>query len=252
MSEHPTDSPAVERMLPLYEGKMIHHYDARWATYTEDGKPRDMTDDEKSDRTLQPLPRYWVRESVVMDRLLKEDDARVPDWLLGFRDVTNSTNERTVVSSLFPVSAVGNNLPLVTRGADSSLLAAILSSFIVDFIARFKVGGTHLNLFIAEQLPILPPETFERAAPWDPNIVLGDWVTERVDFLMEGPWDLVQRAETRAELDALMFYLYGMGEEDITYIMGTFPIVKGKDEEKYGEYRTERLILEKYRALFMG
>lgn len=252
MSEHPTDSPAVERMLPLYEGKMIHHYDARWATYTEDGKPRDMTDDEKSDRTLQPLPRYWVRESVVMDRLLKEDDARVPDWLLGYRRIARNTDERTIISSLMPLSGVGDNIFLILTPINEAILSAILCSYVMDYIGRQKIAGTNLNFFLMNQLPILPPETFERAAPWDPNIVLGDWVTERVDFLMEGPWDLAQRAETRAELDALMFYLYGMGEEDIAYIMNTFPIVKGKDEEKYGEYRTERLILEKYRALFMG
>ena len=29
----------------------------------------------------------------------------------------------------------------------------------------------------------------------------------------------------------------------------TFPIVRRKDEEKYGEYRTKRMILENYDAL---
>lgn len=246
----PEIDSTVERMLPLYEGKMIHHFDPRWATYESDGKTRDMTDKEKSDRSLQPLPRYWVRESVVIDRLLRDETTELPDWLLGFRDITNSTNERTVISSLFPVSAVGNNLPLVLEGQNSALLAAVLSSFAVDFIARFKVGGTHLNLFIAEQLPILPPQIFERPMAWNATKTYAEWITERVDFLMEGPWDVAQRAETRAELDALMFYLYGMDEDDIEYIMGTFPIVQRKDEEKHGEYRTKRLILEKYGELF--
>jgi len=32
----------------------------------------------------------------------------------------------------------------------------------------------------------------------------------------------------------------------LDYIMETFPIVKRKDEEKHGEYRTKRVILEIY------
>jgi len=35
----------------------------------------------------------------------------------------------------------------------------------------------------------------------------------------------------------------------VDYIMETFPIVKRKDEQKYGEYRTKRVILECYDAM---
>lgn len=246
----PEIDSTVERMLPLYEGKMIHHFDPRWATYESDAKTRDMTDKEKSDRSLQPLPRYWVRESVVLDRLLRDDTAHVPDWLLGFRDICRNTDERTVISSLLPVSAVGHTLPLIISHQGRRCLVAVLNSFALDFIARFKISGTHLTYFILEQLPILPPRTFERPTSWNAKKTYAEWITERVDFLMEGPWDVAQRAETRAELDALMFYLYGMDEDDIEYIMGTFPIVQRKDEEEHGEYRTKRLILEKYGELF--
>ena len=37
-----------------------------------------------------------------------------PRWLMGWRDITNSTNERTVVGGVFSLSAVGNNLPVWT------------------------------------------------------------------------------------------------------------------------------------------
>ena len=48
----------------------------------------------------------------------------------------------------------------------------------------------------------------------------------------------------RAELDALMFHLYGVNRTDADYIMHTFPIVQRKDEEAHGEFRTKRLILD--------
>ena len=33
------------------------------------------------------------------------------------------------------------------------------------------------------------------------------------------------------------------------YVLETFPIVKRKDETRWGEYQTKRVILEKYDAL---
>ena len=91
-----------------------------------------------------------------------------PRWLTGVRDITNSTNERTVVGGVFPLSAVGNNLPVWTASANPpEVLPALLSSLACDFSARLKVGGTHLNFFIAKQIPVFPPQVLlEQPAPW--------------------------------------------------------------------------------------
>ena len=59
-------------------------------------------------------------------------------------------------------------------------------------------------------------------------------------------WDEERRAHLRAELDALYGHLYGLTREELAYILDTFPIVRRKDEERYGEYRTKRLVLEQY------
>ena len=48
----------------------------------------------------------------------------------------------------------------------------------------------------------------------------------------------------RCEPDAAYFHLYGISKEDVDYIMDTFPIVKRKDQTKYGSYRTKEKILE--------
>jgi len=47
-------------------------------------------------------------------------------------------------------------------------------------------------------------------------------------------------------LDAAFFHLYGVAQDDVDYIMETFPIVKRKHEEKYGDFRTKLLILDTY------
>ena len=104
-----------------------------------------------------------------------------PGWLMGWRDITNSTNERTVVGGVFPFSAVGNNLPVwTTDSEDAVLLSALMSSFVCDFAARFKVGGTHFNFFIAEQIPVLLPEMFDRLVPWGTGESFREWFLPRV------------------------------------------------------------------------
>jgi len=59
-------------------------------------------------------------------------------------------------------------------------------------------------------------------------------------------WDEDRRFLLRCELDAAYFHLYGIGLEDVDYILDTFPIVRRKDEQAHGEYRTKRVILEIY------
>ncbi len=249
-----------ERYLPLYEAKMIHHFDYQWATY-ENGGFRDVTEAEKADPAFHVMPRYWVPEVEVEERL---DGLWDEEWLLGFRDICRSTDERTVIASLFPRAGVGNNLPIVVLESDSgsaSILGSMLSSFVVDFAARFKVGGTHLNFFLANQLPVLGPSIFSANRFVQGEPPLSEWIQHRVQLLIgaeeseggarstTGPkrtGDSLSRRVLRAELDACWFQLYGLSREDIDYIMDTFPIVSRKDIAEFGEYRTKRMILEEY------
>ena len=52
-----------------------------------------------------------------------------------------------------------------------------------------------------------------------------------------------------AELDGLYAHLYGLTREELDYILEAFPIVRRKDEARYGEYRTKRLVLAAYDGL---
>jgi hypothetical protein len=62
-------------------------------------------------------------------------------------------------------------------------------------------------------------------------------------------WDEERRAQLRAELDALYAHLYGLTRDELDYVLDTFPIVRRKDEARYGEYRTKRLVLEAFESL---
>ena len=65
-------------------------------------------------------------------------------------------------------------------------------------------------------------------------------------------WDEEDRLHRRARLDALFLMLYGFGEDDVAYILDTFPIMRRQEEERFGCYRTKELILAYARALRAG
>ena len=377
------EHPDGRRYVPLYEAKMIHHYDHRWATYEgedEEQGTRDVTLEEKQDPNFEPTPRYWVpedevdmRASRVPTRLktaFKKDDAegclkilaewvlgstpgltpqnpvaslrdiqahlasvlgpqatsstvvgrslqnwlsasaprgvemqrytpldqddlafikdyggrwlelagdlinrKKPRWLMGFRDVCRSTDERTVIGSIFPLSGVGNNLPiwsLSTRFNANQIasLYGLFSSLLFDFIARHKVGGTHLNFFIAQQLPAFSPNTFSLT---EVNFLSSRVIELTYSSLSMKLWaedlnytgqpftfDLERRAKLRAEIDGFIANKFGLSREELRYVLDphdvngksypseTFRGLKQKEIKHLGEYRTQRLILEAF------
>jgi hypothetical protein len=267
-----------EVYLPLYEAKMFWHFDHRFGTYTgvtgrSDTHIAGLTTKQYTNSTVVTQPWYWVNRDECTSRFLPE-----LEWFSAFRDITNSTNERTAIFAVIPYSAVGHTAPLLlSSGTDTKLicqLLANLNSLPFDFITRQKMGGTHLTFYILRQLPVLPPSTYDAPCPWLPAVsgppsavTYAAFILPRVleltytawdlqpfaqDCGYDGPpfvWDEERRFLLRCELDAAYFHLYGIAREDVDYIMETFPIVKRKDEATYGEYRTKRVILEMYEEM---
>ncbi len=67
-----------ELYLPLYEAKLFHQYDHRFATFAESspkdllkGNAQTIPSNEKANPHTLPLPRYWVPENEVMTKLNK-------------------------------------------------------------------------------------------------------------------------------------------------------------------------------------
>jgi hypothetical protein len=251
--------------LPLYEAKLVHLFNHRWATY-DGSEARDPTADELRDPEFAATPRWWV-DALEVDARLAGRWGR--GWLLGWRDIARSTDYRTVIASVIPRVGVGNNMPLafIEPAAKAGLFLADLSSFVFDYVARQAVGGAHVNFFIFKQLPVLPPRAYEGPASWDERLQLGGWLTSRVlelaytgwnlqafarELGYEGTpfcWEADRRFLLRCELDAAFFHLYGVARDDVDYVMDTFPVVRDRDLKAHSEYRTKRVILEIYDEL---
>ena len=256
----------VERMLPLYEGKMGLLYDHRYASFNGAGDTDIEPNQERQDDSLV-LPRYWVREEVVADRVARRT------WgseaaLLGHRRVARNTDERTIIASFIPFGAASYGW-IISAGPDARALALLIAqynSFALDYILRQFLSQPSIPQGTFGQLPTLPPEAFERLDALVGNGA--DWVVDRVailvgsgtemhplvrelgrDDLLPVEWAQERRAACRVELDAAIFLLFDIERGDVEYIMDTFPIVKRKDEAAFGTYRTKELILEAYDAM---
>ncbi len=174
-----------ERMLPLYEAKMVHHFDHRWAGYvpaapkrgklsTKEEEVVSFTDEDKKNPNLVPLPRYWVPEEEVRKRL---GDRWSHEWLLGWRDICRNTDERTIIAGVIPLAGVGNSFPLFMLSQPAEQIVGLLANLtclLCDYATRFKVGGTHINFFIMKQIPVLPPALFRQTALWEPNTTIAN------------------------------------------------------------------------------
>ena len=262
-----------ELYLPLFEGKMVQAFDHRAAsviTHKDNafrpGQPDRTILEDYRNPSFGSRSRFWVnRQEISIDLR--------PEWLLAFKDVTASTNVRTMIAAAIPLVACGHTLPILVsdNGSLDAVKAACilgnLNGFSFDYIARQKVQATHLTWYIIEQLPVIAPSDYGRqfgnttARELVRNHVLRLTYTahDMAPFARglgyDGPpfvWDEEDRRHLRARLDALYFHLYGLSRKDADYILNTFPIVRRQDEAQFGSYRTRDLILAYMNALAAG
>lgn len=267
-------APSHDR-VPLVEAKMMHQFDHRWCTY-EGLDTRDLTSREKANPSFEPTPRYWVEKQEVDRHLAEKHWDR--KWLLGWRDICRATDERTTIATCLPAYGTADTLLLMFPGNErvdqSASLVANLSSITLDYVARQKVGGTHLKYGPMKQLPIIEPSKYSASdTVWIRNRVIELAFTS---YSMESfardlgysgspfPWDEGRRAILRAELDAWYARAYGLTRDELRYILDpadvmgpdypseTFRGLKHNEIKKYGEYRTGRLVLEAWDRLEAG
>jgi hypothetical protein len=261
--------------LPLYEAKMVQAYDHRAASvlldtqnWVRQGQPERTTLVSHQNPEFVAQPRWWVEEADVEKAL----GNRARPAYLCYKDVTSPTNQRTMIAAMIPHVAVVNSAPLVLTAERIcpqrvECLLANLNSFALDYVARQKVGGVHLNFFIVNQLPIFPPDRYDERCPWRKSQTLEKWISDRVLKLtctaedmrplaeaagFDPPvhkWNPSERSELMAELDAAFFLLYGLNRDDAEYILSTFQGLRRGDEEEGGLFVSEGGILEAYDRL---
>ena len=246
-----------ETYVPLYEGKMIWHYNHHYGTWpTEGERPNSINMpslDELSNPNSHIMPWYWVPLSAVKDRQVKKDkDGNVVwewkhKWLFAFRDIARGVDMRTFIIAPIPdAKGVGHTATLLyaERGCmPGASLYGMMSSLIFDYCSRQKIGGTHASINYVKQFPVLTPDQIPSATQWLIlkrvaelcyfNHDMDGWASELWDEMNEEqraelpqlgaqqPWiyNPERRAILQAELDAIFAHLYGLNTEDLRYIL---------------------------------
>jgi hypothetical protein len=209
-------------------------------------------------------PRYWVPMDVVQERYGALCER---GWLAGYRNVSTTVAPRTLLPTPLPVAAVGNSLPLISAERLPLLLAA-LSTLPVDYLLRQKHAGANVNFFKLEQVPVPPPEAYDRPSPWSDGTI-ADWVLTRfarvvvwsdelsglADELrgagieVPGAPDPEQALTARAELDAAHALLLGFDRIELVHLAGTFTALRRQDESRHGSFVTADRLLRSYDEL---
>jgi len=226
--------------LTLYEGKMIHQFTSSF------GKGK-----------------YWINESEGKKRLLgrSEDDGSILNYQryrFVHRALAASTNERTMICTIlspntFFAHSINSSINKIDYG-DLLCIVGLMNSFCLDFYLRLTIT-TNLTMFYIYQLPV--PRLSSKDKWYKPIIEKAaklicttEEFAELWEDVMKTKWSKAlaatqesDRNKLRAELDGIIAHIYGLTEEEFTYILSTFPIVPQAQKQ---------LALEQYQLIAAG
>ncbi|HOR46583.1 MAG TPA: Eco57I restriction-modification methylase domain-containing protein, partial [Caldisericia bacterium] len=209
--------------LPLYEGKMIHQFDHKYAK-----------------------PKYWIDEAEGREALLgkSEDKGQKLDYMsyrLILRKIARNTDCRTLITSIIQKNTFFSDSTNIftinkSRITNQTLLfnTSLLNSFVLDYFIRSSVTA-NINIFRLYQIPT--PRFTEKDPQFMPIVSRAAKLictTPEFDELASevglgshknGVTDPAERAKLRSELDGLVAHLYGVTREEFQHILSTFPIV---------------------------
>lgn len=251
-----------EIYLPLLEGKSFFILNSRYSEILEDGNGVNVTIEKLNDPYFFPDTRYYVKKDIFEETLKNKKFNINKNYFFVFRNITNSTNERTFIISLLPKLPAGNSINIF----DTKFLIEFLtmSSHIIDFSIRKKIQGVNLNHFIFYQFPIPKPNSFIKYSGINGDETLE--ISLRKIFInllnysydMEGivrdlggeiqprEWDEKERIDNFAKLDAIMAIYYDMSKDELKYIFSDFEVERKNQKSQYGQYLSEILALKYY------
>ncbi len=225
--------------LPLYQGAMIYHFDFCAAAYRQvEGK-----------RGFKWVPLGWDRKLVEPQYLMARGDYLSRDGIiletkLAFRDISSATNERSMVAAVIPSRPCGNTLAVITEGTSPyNVLCLSLSSLSSDFAVRKRMGGSHLNLFLAGELPALRRDhgyeqlglvPLAASLLWPHAVFARDWRPLKAEEPWKRCWAVThsERLRLRAVVEAAVAKLFGLSANELGQVLSECDLPVEKSNSK--------------------
>ncbi len=241
--------PDGDIALSLYEGRMIGQFDFSKKGWVS-GKGRTAVWREI------PFDNKTIEPQFLMSEVFARSIPDVAVLTFAYMRISSATNARTIIGcclsgvpsgdSVFHLRLTHGELP------EYLLLAASLSTFVFDFVARQRVGGLNMSWFIVEELPL--PTRFTQGASVRRLIesvarlsflhrrFAPEWLKLKHLYpeLAESEWKHwwaiteADRLRLRVEIDALCADLYGLDPDDFDWI------VRDDPTDPKGFYRVDR------------
>ena len=222
-----------EGYWPVYKGESFNLWTPDTGTYYAWADPQPALESIQSKRWRARNNRRSPHSEFPVQHL--QDRRTLPCYhpRIAFRDVTNRTNQRTVIAALVPPNVfITHKGPffLWPRGSekDQAFLLGILSSLPLDWYAR-RFVETNLTYFILNPFPI--PRPSRESVLWQrvvelagrlacPDERFSEWA-HKVNVAC-GPLDEAEMEDHIHELDAVVSHLYGLSESQLIHIFETF------------------------------
>lgn len=222
--------------LPLYQGTMVHQFDYSYQAWLRGTGLNAVWEPIGWEHHL-PSPQFLLSLESFRDQ-----DKASPQDKLAFRDIARGTDERSFISAVVPGLPCGNVLGVLSSHQQECWpLVSCLNSLATDYTTRERVGGTHLNLYVIEELPLLRPELLAQVAgvrlasaqlTFVAVLFAPAWLSllDSIDAaaratLLSTRWRKLwavtehERLRLRCILDAVVAHLYGLDAEDFRWIL---------------------------------
>ncbi|MCY4663464.1 MAG: hypothetical protein OXC00_02220 [Acidimicrobiaceae bacterium] len=243
--EHSPSAPASDEVWPVYAGKSFNLWQPDTGEYYDSVHAMSITDHLQQKR----LSQRRTRTSAFADlpEALLADPGSLPcrRARIAFRDVTNPTNTRTLVAALVPPDrVVVHKAPylfqLAGSPSDEAYVLGVLCSMPCDWQARRTVE----LVMSFEQLRLLPVPDPGEGHPVRDRVVeiagrlaavdgrFADWALA-VGVSVGSARDPSTKADLICDLDACVAHLYGLDEDDLAVLYGTFD---AKRPDRYADH----------------
>lgn len=155
--------------LPIYEGKFIEQYDARFSTFRgmeADKKYAAKATAKKNDEIgldglkLIPESRFFIKK-YFWDKYSKQYDKA---YSLCWRSLTSATNARTMIAMILPTCPTCQSIQMlqVEDEQDLIMLLALFNSIPFDYFVRLKMPGIDLTQSVIRQIPVPDKVAYEK------------------------------------------------------------------------------------------
>ena len=231
-SEYCIEEGAIEgTALPVYSAKVFNLFDFSSSGWVR-GKGRGAVW-----RPIDPSKKTIEPEYLMSDRDFRDRTHDRPPWLarLLFKDISTAVHHRTMLSALTPPMPAVHAAPCLTPDhmPDVLPLQAQMGSFVLDFVARLRIGYLHLNYAVIEEFPLLDSRSMteetrlnlarlvaQMSANHEVFSPLWIYLQDR-DSAWREQWasTLHERLRLNCMLDAIVAALFGLSADDLRYIL---------------------------------